>query len=203
MRVGLIAAMVAALTLAGCLGRDLNSENTVVSAPPGLTLPIPARAMIYISPRDLDRPLVIEATRYRNEETSTKDGRTLERAARAILGQAFTQVETNNPAIRPQLVLKVIGAPRFSRLDNVLKVGCSVDALLSDGTVLGSFVGRFNSQDGVDYKDALEPAYKLCLKSATDQMLAAPALQRAAKSGFAEPHPAAYRSYMESLGLRP
>ncbi|NFV81447.1 hypothetical protein [Magnetospirillum aberrantis] len=202
MRLGLMVAVMAALALGGCLGPDLNRENMTLSAPSGVTLPIKGGAMVYMAQRDLDRPLVIEATRFRNEETTTKDGRTLERAAHAILGQAFTRVETNNPAMQPQLVLKVVGVPKFSRLDNVMKIGCSIDTYLPDGAFLGSFLGRFDSKDGVDYKDALEPAYKLCLKSAADQMLASPALQRAAKSGFATPHPAAYRSFMESLGFR-
>lgn len=203
MRFGVMAAGLAALTLAGCLGPDLSRENTTLSAPSGMSLPIQARTMIYMSQRDLDRPLTIEATRFRNEETTTKDGRTLERAARAVLGQAFSSVDTNNTAMRPQLVVKVMGTPKFSRLDNVMKIGCGIDVFQADGALLGSFVARFNSKDGVDYKDALEPAYKLCLKSAADQMLAAPPVAKYAKTGFPEPNPAGYRSYMESLGLKP
>ena len=203
MRFGVMAAGLAALTLAGCLGPDLSRENTTLSAPSGLSLPMPARALLYMSQRDLDRPLIIEATRFRNEETSTKDGRVLERAAHGVLSQAFARVETNNTAMRPQLVVKVMGTPKFSRLDNVLKIGCGIDLFQADGALLGSFVARFDSKDGVDYKDALEPAYKLCLKSAADQMLAAPAVARYAKAGFPEPNPAGYRSYMESLGLKP
>lgn len=203
MRFGLMAAGMAALLVSGCLGPDLSRENTTLTAPSGLNLPMPARAMIYMPQRDLERPLIIEATRFRNEETTIKDGRTLERAARAVLSQAFTSVDVNTPAMRPQLVIKVLGTPKFSRLDNVMKLGCGIDVFQSDGALLGSFVARFNSKDGVDYKDALEPAYKLCLKSAADQMLASPAITRAAKAGFPEPNPAAYRSYMESLGLRP
>lgn len=203
MRLGLMAAAVAAVMLTGCLGPDLNRENTTLSAPSGVALPLKGRALMYMSSRDLDRPLIIEATRYRNEETTTKDGRTLERAALAVLGQAFTAVETNNPAMRPQVVVKVGGTPKFSRLDNVMKVGCTLDVYLADGAMLGSFIGRFNSKDGVDYKDALEPAYKLCLKSAADQMLAAPSVARYAKAGFPDPNPAGYRSFIESLGLKP
>lgn len=203
MRLGFLAAAVAGLMLTGCLGPDLSRENTTLSAPSGMALPLNGRAMIYLSQRDLDRPLIIEATRFRNEETTTKDGRTLERAARAVLGQAFATAETNNPAIRPQLVVKVAGTPKFSRLDNVMKVGCTLDVYQADGAMLGSFIARFNSKDGVDYKDALEPAYKLCLKSAADQMLAAPAVARYAKTGFPAPNPAGYRSFIESLGLKP
>lgn len=204
MRLGLMAAAAAAmLTMAGCIGADLGSQNTTLSAPSGYGLPLKARTMIYISQRDLDRPLIIEATRFRNEETTTKDGQTLERAARAILGQAFSTVVTNDVSIKPQLVVKVQGAPKFSRLDHIMKVGCSLDVYQADGALLGNFVARFNSGEGVDYKDALEPAYKLCLKSAADQMLASPAIARYAKSGFPEPNPAGYKSFLESLGLRP
>lgn len=203
MRLGLMVAGMAALMLTGCLAPDLSRENTTLSTPSGVALPLSARTMIYMSQRDLERPLIIEATRFRNEETTVKDGRTLERASRAVLGQAFATLDTNNTAIRPQLVVKVLGTPKFSRLTNVMKVGCSLDVYQSDGAMLGSFIARFDSKDGVDYKDALEPAYKLCLKSAADQMLASPAIARAAKTGFAEPNPAGYKSFMESLGLTP
>lgn len=203
MRFGLMAAGMAALMVSGCLGPDLNRRDTTVTAPTGVTLPVNARAMIYMSQRDLDRPLIIQASRFRNEETTTKDGRTLERAARAILGQTFASVDTNNTAMRPQLVIKVIGTPKFSRLDNVMKIGCGIDVFQADGAMLGSFVARFDSKDGVDYKDALEPAYKLCLKSAADEMVAAPAIAKYAKTGFPDPNPAAYRSFLESLGLKP
>lgn len=203
MRFALGAAIAAALSVSGCLGPDLSRKDTTLSAPDGITLPLQARAMIYISQRDLDRPLIIEATRFRNEETSTKDGRTMERAARAVLGQAFVTAETNNTAIRPTVIVKVMGNPKYSRLTNIMKMGCGLDVFLADGTKLGSFVARYDSKEGVDYKEALEPSYKLCLKSAADQMLAAPNVVRYAKTGFPEPNPAAYRSFVESLGLRP
>ncbi|MBC7952689.1 MAG: hypothetical protein H7Z12_12840 [Rhodospirillaceae bacterium] len=203
MRFGVLVAGTAALMLSGCLGQgDLERQSTVVSAPPGVALPLPARTMLYMAPRDLDRPLIIEATLHRNEETKTPDGRTLEKAAKAVLSQAFAQVETNQTTIRPQLVIKVMGTPQFSRRDNLMKIGCGLDVFQADGSMLGSFVARFNTKNPVDYGDALEPAYKLCLKSATDQMLASPAVIRAAKAG-GEPHPAGYKSFIESLGLRP
>lgn len=201
MRVGVVIAGAAVLMLSGCLG-DLERQSTVVTAPAGITLPLPARTMLYIAPRDLDRPLVIEATLHRNEETSTPDGRTLEKAAKAVLGQIFTQVETNQPAIRPQLVVKVTGAPKYSRRDNLMKIGCGLDVFQSDGAMLGSFVARFESKSPVEYGSGLEPAYKLCLKNAADQMLTSPAVTRVAKAG-SEPHPAGYKSFIESLGLRP
>ncbi len=205
MRLGLMAvAGAAVLMVSGCLAPDLNRQNTTLSAPSGMTLPLKARTMIYMSQRDLERPLVIEATRFRNEETSTKDGQVLARAATAIVGQAFSTIAINDVSLRPQLVVKVQGTPKFSRLDNVMKVGCGLDLYQADGALLGSFVARFDSKDGVDYKDALEPAYRLCLKSAADQMLASPAVARhAAKGGFPEPNPAGYKSFLESLGLRP
>lgn len=205
MRLGLLAvAGAAALMVSGCFGPDLNRQNTTLSAPSGMALPLKARTMIYMSQRDLERPLVIEATRFRNEETTTKDGQVLARAATAIVGQAFSTIAINDVSLRPQLVVKVQGTPKFSRLDNVMKVGCGLDLYQADGALLGSFVARFDSKDGVDYKDALEPAYRLCLKSAADQMLASPAVARhAAKGGFPDPNPAGYKSFLESLGLRP
>ncbi len=203
MRFALVVATMAALSVSGCLAPDLNRENTTLSAPSGVALPLQGRAMIYMSQRDLERPLIIEATRFRNEETSTKDGRTLERAARAILGQAFATAETNNTAIRPTVIVKVTGNPKFTRLTNTLKMGCGLDVFLADGTSLGSFFARYDPKEGLDYKEALEPGYKLCLKSAADQMLASPGVARYAKAGFPEPNPAAYRSFVESLGLRP
>lgn len=204
MRFGVWIAGAAALLLSGCLGQqELERQSTKVAAPAGVSLPVPARAMIYLSTRDLERPLTIEATRFRNEETTTQDGRTLEKAAKTVLAQTFAQIETNQSAIRPQLVVKVIGTPKFSRLDNLMKAGCGLDVYQADGALLGRFVARYDTKSPVDYKDALEPVYTLCLKSAADQMLAAPAFIAAAKAGFPEPQPASYRSFMESLGLRP
>lgn len=202
MRIGGMVVGAAALLLAGCVGGSEGS-NVTVSAPAGLALPLKARTMLYMSQRDLERPLIIEATRFRNEETSVKDGRTLERAAHAVLGQAFGTMATNNTAIKPQVVIKVMGTPKFSRLNNIMKIGCGIDVLQADGALLGSFVARYDSKDTVDFKDALEPGYKLCLKSAADQMLASPAIARYAQKGFPEPNPAGYRSYIESLGLKP
>jgi len=200
MRFGLMLAGVAALMLSGCLGQnELERQSTILAAPAGTRLPLPARAMLYMAPRDLDRPLIIEATLHRNEETTMPDGRTLEKAAKAVLSQAFGQVETNQPSIRPHYVVKVMGTPKYSRRDNLMKVGCGLDLYLSDGSMVGSFVARFETKSPVEFRDALEPAYKLCLKSAADQMLASPRL----KANPAEPHPAAYKGFIESLGLRP
>lgn len=197
------ASMATALVLTGCLGQiEIDSQDTKVAAPAGVALPLPAPVMLYMAPRDLDRPLVIEATLYRNEETSFSDGRALERSAQSVLSQAFTHVETNQTAPPPRLVVKVMGLPKFSRRDNLLKVGCGFDVYAADGAVLGSFIARFNPAAAVDYREALEPTYKICLKDATDQMLASPAIVKAARSNTA-PNPAAYKSFMESLGLRP
>lgn len=196
-------AMAMALVLTGCLGQiEINSQDTKVTAPAGMALPLPARAMLYMAPRDLDRPLVIEASLFRNEETTFNDGRALERSAKAVLSQAFAQIDTNQTAMRPQLVVKVMGLPKFSRRDNLLKVGCGFDVYQADGAMLGSFIARFNPKAAVEYRDALEPSYQICLKNAADQMLASPAVQKATRS-TAEPNMAAYKSFMESLGLRP
>lgn len=204
MRVGMWIAGAAALMLSGCLGQmELDRHSSTVTAPSGFRLPLAARTMLYMTPRDLERPLIIEATLYRNEETSMPDGKTLEKAAKAVLSQAFAPVETNQTAMRPQLVVKVSGTPKFSRRDNILKIGCGLDLFQADGAMLGSFVARFETKNSVDYRDALEPAYKVCLKNAADQMLASPSVTRAAEAGFGDPHPAAYKSFMESLGLRP
>lgn len=200
MRSGFFLAAAATLMLSGCLGQgELERQNTVVTAPSGVRLPLPVRTMLYMAPRDLDRPLIIEATLHRNEETTMNDGRALERGAKAVLSQAFGQVETNQPSIRPQYVVKVMGAPKFSRRDNLLKIGCGLDLYSSDGAMLGSFVARYETKNPVEYREALEPAYKICLKSAADQMVASPRL----KATPAEPHPGAYKSFIESLGLRP
>jgi|AGTN01.1.fsa_nt_gi hypothetical protein len=196
-------ALAMALMVTGCLGQmQISGESTTLTAPAGVKLPLPARAMLYMAPGDLDRPLVIEATLYRNEETTFKDGRALERAAKDTLSQAFAQVETNSTALRPHLVVKVIGVPKFSRRDNLLKVGCGFDVYQADGAMLGSFIARFDPKAAVEYRDAVEPSYRVCLRKAADQMLASPAVIRAAQSN-AEPNAAAYKSFVESLGLRP
>lgn len=195
--------MAAALMLGGCLGQmEIDRQSTTLTAPAGTKLPLPARTMLYIAPRDLDRPLVIEATLYRNEETTYNEGRALERAAKAALTQAFAQVETNSPALRPHLVVKTWGNAKFSRRDNLLRVGCGLDVFQADGAMIGSFVARFAPSAAVEFRDAVEPGYKVCLRNAADQMLAAPKVVRAAQAA-ADPNPAAYKSFMESLGLRP
>ncbi len=193
-----------AAALSGCLWQqDLNGPATKVSAPSGTALPLAARTMIFIPQGDLERPLIIEATRFRTEETSTKDGQALSRAATAILSQVFAQVDTNRPAIRPQLIAKIQGSPKFSRLDNIMRVGCGIDLFQPDGARLGSFVARDDDNGPSDYSQSLEAGYRRCLKKAADQMTASPQLRNAATAGFPAPNTAAYVSFIESLGLRP
>lgn len=194
---------VAALLLAGCMGKTVPPASQLsVSAPAGLALPAKARVMMVMAASDLDRPLVIQATLFRSEQTSVNDGRTVERAAHSILAQAFPNLATNQPSMRPQLVVKVTASPRFSKLDRMLKIGCGLDLYQADGTALGNFVARFDHPDPVEYKDALADAYGHCFKRAADQMLASPALARVAKAGYPDPHPAAFAAFMESLGLK-
>lgn len=193
----------AALLLSGCIGQlQINNQTTKVSAPSGSTLPFPARAMLFIPPTDLQRPLIIEATLLRNEETTFKDGEALERATRSILGQTFTAVSTNDTSIKPQLIVKAWGKARFSRRDNLLKVGCGLDVYQADGAMLGSFVARFAPEYAVEYRDAVEPSYTICMRDAAEQMVASAAVAKAARAATA-PNPAAYASFVESLGLRP
>lgn len=190
--------------LPGCMGGagQLSADKSVVSAPSGAALPRPVRAMMVIPPRDLDRPLIIQATINRNETVSMSDGRTLEKAGRSVLSQIFAQLELNNPAIRPQVVIKVSGIPRYYRKDGFMKAGCGLDFFAADGSALGNFVARFETTEPVDYKDALEPAYAICLKRAADQALASSAVQKALAAP-SDPHPMAYKAFMESLGLKP
>lgn len=197
------ALMMTAIGLSGCLGFNLpDPEEVQVSAPAGRALPVTAKAMIFMTEQDRNRPLMIEVTRGRDQETEVKDGKTLERASRAVLGKVFTTVDVNNPAMAPNLVVKVVGKPHYSRVDNLMKTGCILDVFLPDGTNLGQFIGRYDYTSPSDFSATLAPSYALCLKAASESMLAAPSVQRALASGFPPVNPKAQAAFFASLSLR-
>lgn len=204
MRFKTLGAFMAAALLSGCLASKLpSSESMTVAAPSGTSLPLKARVLLSMGEADLARSLVVEITEFRNQEAGFKEGAVMEGAAKDVLRQVFALVETNQPAIRPQLVVKVTGKARYSRRDNMLKIGCTLDLFQADGAALGTFVARWEPKDPVDYNDAIPPSYRACFKQAADSMIRSPALQRMALGGFPEPHPAGYASFIQSLGLKP
>jgi hypothetical protein len=193
-----------AVLVAGCVFDGLPPpETAIIAPPPGVTLPLDGRVMIYMSETDLSRNLTIFATRNHTEETPVKDGQALERAAKTLLRKAFRTVETDDVSIRPHIVVKPVGKVTWARLDARMKIGCSLDAYTSDGFPIGNFSARFDSTSETDYRSELDAGYGLCLKKAMDDMLRSPTLLQLARNGFRDPDPNAVGMWMRSLGVIP
>jgi hypothetical protein len=187
-------------SLSGCLLPQLPPPETVQLAPvPGVALPYKARAMIFAGENDLNRNLSIQLTRYQTEETKIKEGQSLAKAARAVLAKGFEQVEVNNAAIRPQLVIKLGGKAAWARLDATLKVSCTLDVWTSDGVPVGYFGARYDAERS-DYTTELEAAFGQCLKKPVDELMRSPNLARLAGTGFREPPAKAVEDWMRGLG---
>ena len=192
-------ALVAA-SLSGCLLPQLPPPETIQLAPvPGVALPYKARAMIFMGDNDLSRNMTIQLTRFQTEETKVKEGVALAKAARAVLGKGFEQVDINNAAIRPQLVVKLSGKAAWARLDATMKVSCAMDVWTSDGVPVGLFGSRFDAERS-DYTTELEAAFGQCLKKPVEELLKSPNLARLAGSGFREPPAKAVEDWMRGLG---
>ena len=190
-------------TLSGCLYQQLPPPETVTLAPvPGEPLPIKARVMISAGEQDLTRTLVIQANRTQTDETPVKDGLLMTKAAKTLLSKGFAQVEINNPAIRPQIVVKLYGKTTWAKLDRDLKIGCAIDAWTADGIPLGNFGARYIAEQ-TDYHDEVEAAYGQCLKKPVEDLLNSPALARLAGAGFKDPTPTAAEAWMRTLGPIP
>ena len=195
-------ALVAAC-LTGCLLPQLPPPETVQLAPvPGVALPYKARVMIFAGDNDLSRNLTIQLTRYQTEETKVKEGVALAKAARAVLLKGFEQVEVNDAAIRPQLVVKLGGKAAWTRLDATLKVSCTLDVWTSDGVPVGYFGARFDAERS-DYTTELEAAFGQCLKKPVEDLLNSPNLARLAGTGFRDPPSPAVEAWMRTLGTIP
>ena len=189
-----------AASLSGCLLPQLPPPETIQLAPvPGVALPYKARAMIFMGDNDLSRNMTIQLTRFQTEETKVKEGVALAKAARAVLGKGFEQVDINNAAIRPQLVVKLSGKAAWARLDATMKVSCAMDVWTSDGVPVGLFGSRFDAERS-DYTTELEAAFGQCLKKPVEELLKSPNLARLAGSGFREPPAKAVEDWMRGLG---
>jgi hypothetical protein len=186
--------------LSGCLLPQLPPPETVQLEPvPGVALPFKARTMIFVGENDLNRNLSIMITRFQSEETKVKEGAALAKAARTVLAKGFEQVEVNNAAIRPQLVVKLGGKATWARQDATLKVSCTLDVWTSDGVPVGYFGSRFNAERS-DYTTELEAAFGQCLKKPVDELLRSPNLARLAGAGFRDPPAKAVEDWMRGLG---
>ncbi len=187
--------------LAGCA--MLPPPDRVDLAPvPGVALPYKARVMIYAGRSELDRKLLIQMSRFQTEESEVKDGEALARSARVVLAKGFQQVEINDPTIRPQLVVKLIGKGTWNRQDAKIKVGCALDVWTADGIPLGSFPNRYDSPES-DYRYDLDAAYALCLKKPVEDLLRSPGLATLAGAGFKDPPVAAADAWIRTLGPIP
>jgi hypothetical protein len=62
-----VAALAAALALAGCGTALPPAESVTITPPAGKALPLAAREMVLAGPADLDRRLVSGLTRYQTE----------------------------------------------------------------------------------------------------------------------------------------
>jgi hypothetical protein len=203
-RQGLVAGLTvgAAAMLSGC-GTLPAPDSVTLAPPPGLSLPLKARTMIYMSETDLGRNLVVHVNARQTEETKVREGEANARAAKVVLRKAFQTVETNDPAVRPQLVVKLSGKASWAPMDGKLKVTCMLDAYTADGIPIGSFPARFDSPNGVDYATSLEGGYGQCVRNAAGDLLRAPALARFAAAGFPDPDPSAVAAWFRSLGVIP
>ncbi|MBI3444783.1 MAG: hypothetical protein HY055_05375 [Magnetospirillum sp.] len=202
-RTGWIGVMAMASLLAGCSSGLPPAASVEPSPVPGVALPYKARVMIYMGETDLNRNLVIQISRYQTEETKVKDGQALANAARALLSKGFQQAEINDPALRPQIVVRLIGKTSWARLDTRFKIGCGIDAWTSDGVPLGNFTTRWESPVENDYASDLEAAYGQCLKKPLDDLLRSPGLAQQAGTGFKSGSAAAIDTWMRSLGPIP
>lgn len=190
------------LLLSGC-GFGLPSPEAVRLDPvPGVSPPLAARVMVFAGQADLDRKLMVQATRLQSEEGTIKDGTVLAQAARTLLSKAFARVELNDPSIRPQIVVRLYGQGMWSKPNSRLQVGCGLDVFTADGFPLGTFGNRYDLNSG-DYESTLAPAYAQCLKRPVEQLLASPGLSRLAATGFRDPPAVAVERWMQSLGPMP
>lgn len=195
-----VAAAALLLPLLGCVTKLPPKESVLPAAPPGMSLPLPARVMLHVPQSDLAKVFKVEWNLFGNtHDTAIVEGKAMEGGAKILLQRIFQTAETNDPSIRPHLVAKVTGTTRYTRIDGKFRLGCALDLFQSDGVPLGHFSGRFDS-DGVDYEKDLDTAYMLCLRAAANEMLAAPSIQRRVKSGFETPHPVATAEFLRSLG---
>lgn len=199
---GRIAAMaLMTATLSGCLLAQLPPPETVQLDPvPGVALPFKARVMIFAGEGDLTRNFVYQLSRFQTEETKIKDGVFLAKAARTVLSKGFGLVEINDPAIRPQLVIKLGGKGGWTRQDGTMKLSCSLDVWTADGIPVGFFGARYDA-DRTDYRYELEAGYGQCLKKPVDELLHSPNLARLASTGFRDPPAPAAEAWMRTLGV--
>ena len=182
---------------------QLPPPETVSLAPvPGVALPFKARVMLFLGEGDLARNLTIQLTRYQTEETKTREGVALAKAAKAVLSKGFAQVEVNDPSIRPQIVIRLGEKASWTRLDATLKVSCSLDAWTADGIPIGYFGARYDAER-TDYTTELEAAFGQCLKKPVEDLLNSPNLARLAGTGFRDPPAPAVEAWMRTLGTIP
>lgn len=190
------------LLLSGC-GVTLPPPEAVRLDPvPGVSPPLAARVMVFAGQADLDRKLMVQATRLQTEEGTIKDGTALAEAARVMLSKAFARVEINDRSIRPQIVVRLYGQGLWSKPNSRLQVGCGLDVFTADGFPIGTFGNRYDVGSG-DYQSTLAPAYAQCLKRPVEQFLASPGLSRLAAAGFRDPPAVAAERWMQSLGPLP
>ena len=188
------------LALSACLNNGGTAPAITSST---YSLPMNTRVMMSMSARDQERLLTIDIGNYSREETKIPEGRMMEKSGLGVLRQIFQTVETNQPGMDPRLIAKIQGQGKYSTKDHVLKVGCSLDLYQADGTLLGSFFARSEQTNLLDYTQAVEPGYQICLTKAANDMLSSPALGRVQKAGFPAVNPAAFQSFIISLGLKP
>lgn len=197
-----LGAALAVVILAGCSG--LPPAAKVEPAPvPGVALPYKARVMIFMGDNDLQRKMSIQISAFQAEETKVLDGRLLAETGLTLLSKGFSMVQVNDPSIRPQIVVKLLGKPSWAKLDGQLRMGCGIEAWTADGNFLGSYAARWTSPSRADYTVDVGPGYAQCLKKPLDEFLSSAPLARLAGQGFPEPHAKAAEEWMRSLGPIP
>jgi len=195
-----MSAAVLGLALAGCASLP-QPENATPTAPAGATLPLKARALVVIAPDELGRKLSYDGNHKELDTTDIGDGLALERAARALASKAFATVATNQPSLRPQLVLRVTGKAVWNYRDSSFKVSCEIFATDGIGAPIGHFPGGYRSPPVIDMEASLTPIYGQCLRNPLDELLRAPGLAELLRAGFPDSDVAATNAYLRSQGF--
>jgi hypothetical protein len=194
-------AMALALGLAGCGATLPTPAEVPLAAPPGLTLPVKGRAMLYVAESDLKRKFGYDLNRISREETDIKDGQLLQSAGRELLSKAFATVTSNQPLPRPHVMVRVTGAANWNRVDGSYKVTCGVNALESDGIPIGSWLNVFKATPIHTFESALPRLYAQCLRQPMEDMMRSPVIAEMARTGFPEPDPVKVDPYLRSQGF--
>ena len=193
--------MVVAALLAGCGGGPPKPETLTLAAPDGARLPLPARAMVFVAQSDLERTLTYDINQVSQQTTDIRDGEAMEQAARALVSKAFATTATNQPTLRPHVVLRVTGKAVWNYRASEFKVTCEISATDGIGALIGRFPGAYRSEPVLSLESSLAPVYAQCLREPLEHLLRTPEIAEMSRAGFPDPDLAATNAYLRSQGF--